>query len=249
MAAYDAHADWYERWVHEDAGDFFDRVRPAVAELLGAGTGRCLDLCCGNGTHAGMLRGLGWTPVGVDISLGQLRYASGRLPVAAGDATALPVAAASVPAAVCLMAHTDLPDYPAVVNEVARVLRPGGRFLHVGVHPCFSGPFADRSDTGRIVVDSGYHRTDRRFDGWLSPSGVRIRVGAWHKPLAAVLNAPLEAGLRLVRVAEVGPPDGVPDVLAFVATKPTAAIEPATVPEPAEPAEPAEPVEPVEPGG
>ncbi|MBO0871186.1 MAG: class I SAM-dependent methyltransferase [Micromonosporaceae bacterium] len=220
LAAYDAHADWYEQYVSVTAAGFFDRVRPLVAELLGAGTGRCLDLCCGTGAHAALLRGLGWTPVGVDISAGQLRYAAGRLPVAVGDAAALPVASASVPAVVCLMAHTDLPDYPAVVHEAARVLRPGGRLVHLGVHPCFCGPFADRSDAGRIVVDSGYHRTGRRFDGWLSPQGVRIRVGAWHTKLATLLDAPLHAGLRLVRTAEAGPPDWVPDIFAFAAIKP-----------------------------
>src|SRR5206468_7694060 len=97
----------------------------------------------------------GGTPVGVDLSLRQLRHAAARLPVAAGDAARLPVADASVPAAVCLLAHTDVPDYPAVVREVARVLAPGGRFVHIGVHPCFAGAFADRSDPARIVVDSG----------------------------------------------------------------------------------------------
>src|SRR5437763_1405370 len=89
------------------------------------------------------------------------RMPAADLPVAAGDATALPVADACVPAVTCLLAHTDVPDYAAVVREAARVLRGGGRFVHVGVHPCFTGAFADRTDRARIVVDSGYHRTGR----------------------------------------------------------------------------------------
>jgi hypothetical protein len=100
-----------------------------------------------------------------------------------------------------------------------RALRPGGRFVHVGVHPCFVGAFADRSDASRIVVDDGYHRTERQFRAW-SPHGVRARVGATHLPLAALLQTALDAGLRPVRFAEAGPVPGVPDVFGLAAVKP-----------------------------
>ncbi|MFI6068419.1 class I SAM-dependent methyltransferase [Micromonospora sp. NPDC051227] len=60
--------------------------------------------CCGTGAHASVPAGLGWTPVGVDLSGGQLRHARGRLPVLRGDAGALPVADGSLPAAMCVLA-------------------------------------------------------------------------------------------------------------------------------------------------
>jgi hypothetical protein len=41
--------------------------------------------------------------------------------------------------------------------------------------------------------------------------GVRIRVGATHRKLSTYLNAPLEAGLEIERVAE--PPAQVPTYL------------------------------------
>src|SRR5689334_17257198 len=145
-AAYDEFADWYADYVRGAAAPFGARVAALVRRLLGTGAGTCLDVGCGTGAHAPVLRELGWTPVGVDLSTGQLRHAVAHLPVVAGDAAALPVATARVPAAVSLLVHTDVPDYAAVVAEVARVLRPGGRFVHVGVHPCFTGAFADRSD-------------------------------------------------------------------------------------------------------
>jgi SAM-dependent methyltransferase len=153
----------------------------------------------------------------LDISRGQLRYAARRLPVAAGDATALPFRTASVAAAVCALAHTDLLDYAAVLRDVARTLRPGGRFVHVGVHPCFIGAFADRSDPARIVIDDRYASRAHTFDAWC-PSGVRARVGAWHVPLADLLNGVRAAGLRLERVVEDGPTaGGVPDLLGLLA--------------------------------
>ena len=45
------------------------------------------------------------------------------------------------------------------------------------------------------------------------------RVGAWHLPLADLLNAVTAAGLRLAQVAESGA-SGVPDLLGVLAVKP-----------------------------
>ena len=214
-AAYDAYADWYEDYIH--ASDFYlVRVRALLADMLGTGSGRCLDLCCGGGAHAAAIRDLGWTPVGVDLSLGQLGYAKTRLPAAAGDATRLPVRGGSLPAVACVLAHTDLPDYAAALREVARVLAPGGRFVHLGLHPCFVGAFADRSDADRIVIDTRYDERVHTFDGW-APHGVRARVGAWHVPLADLLNAFVGAGLRIEGVAESSP-NGIADLFAVRCT-------------------------------
>ncbi|CAM5252185.1 2-methoxy-6-polyprenyl-1,4-benzoquinol methylase, mitochondrial [Streptomyces violarus] len=141
-AVYDEHADWYNALMSPTGGgDYIRRVHATLGDLLGPGDGRtCLDVCCGTGAHASAVAGLGWTPVGVDLSRNQLRHAAHRLPVAVADATALPLADGSVPAAVCVLASTDVPDYPAVLREIARVLAPGGRFVHLGVHPASSAP-------------------------------------------------------------------------------------------------------------
>jgi SAM-dependent methyltransferase len=215
-AVYDAYADWYEQFV-QDSWSYMDRVRDLLAHLLGPGKGRCLDLCCGGGAHVATIAGLGWAPVGIDLSLGQLRHARGRLPAAAGDASRLPVRSGSLPAIACVLAHTDLPDYSAVIREVARVLQPGGRFVHVGLHPCFIGAFADWSEPRRVVIDARYAEQSRAFEG--PPGGVRVRVGAWHVPLAILLNAFVDAGLHIERTAE-STANGIADVFAIRAVKP-----------------------------
>ncbi|WP_369247012.1 class I SAM-dependent methyltransferase [Streptomyces sp. R41] len=217
-ATYDEHADWYNDFMSAGtAGAYIERVHAAIEELLGPGEGTCLDVCCGTGAHAPALAGLGWTPVGVDLSGGQLRHAVRRLPVVVGDATALPFGDGAVPTVACVLAHTDVPDYAAVLREVARVLRPGGRFVHLGVHPCFIGAFADWSDRPRVLLDERYADRSRSFDAW-NPAGVRARVGAWHLPLSDLLNATTAAGLRIVRTTEAGP-GGVPDLFGFLAVK------------------------------
>jgi ubiquinone/menaquinone biosynthesis C-methylase UbiE len=214
--AYDAFADWYEEYT-ASVSSYLDRVRAHLVRLLGPGAGRCLDLCCGGGAQAATIRSLGWTPVGVDLSRGQLRWATGRLAVAAGDATRLPVRDASVPAVACVLAHTDVPDYAAVLREAARVLAPGGRFVHVGVHPCFVGAFADRSVPDLITINTRYADTARTFDAW-APQGVRARVGAWHVPLADLLTGVAAAGLRIEAVEESSP-NGIADTFALRAVR------------------------------
>ncbi len=124
--------------------------------MLGPGSGVCLEVGCGTGVYAGQVRQLGWTPVGVDISTGMLRHAAGRLPIAQADVVRLPIQDGSLPAAIAVMVHTDMPDYPLVLREVARVLRPGGVFVHIGVHPCFCGGFADHTDRNPVVIRPGY---------------------------------------------------------------------------------------------
>jgi SAM-dependent methyltransferase len=214
-AAYDEIADWYEE-VFLAAGDPLGTQR-VLRELLGEGGGGCLEIGCGTGVHAATVRALGWTPVGVDLSARMLGHAGGRLPAVRGDAARLPFRDACLPAVIEMMAHTDMPDFPGVLREAARVLRPGGVFVHVGVHPCFCGGFADRSDPDAVVIGPGY--LDRHWTkaSW-TDQGVRAKVGATHRPVPELLHAFLEAGLVLERFAESG--GDVPVVLAVRARKP-----------------------------
>jgi SAM-dependent methyltransferase len=222
-AAYDEIADWYEQEFlarqqaagGSSGGDALG-INRALRNLLGPGSGTCLEVGCGTGIHAATVRELGWTPVGVDLSAGMLRHARGRLPVAQADAERLPVRDGAVPAAIAVMVHTDMPAYPAVLAEAARVLRPGGILVHIGVHPCFCGGFADHSDPDAVLIRPGY------LDGhWTKASwtdrGVRDKVGATHRPLPDLLHAFLDAGLTLERFAEGGTP--TPVMLAVRARK------------------------------
>ena len=222
-AAYDEIADWYE---HEFLGGPGTRARPrdgnpldlgsVLRDLLVEGNGSCLEIGCGTGIHAAQVRELGWAPIGVDLSAGMLRHARGRLPVVQADAGRLPIRDDSLPAVIAMMVHTDMPAYPTVLREVARVLRPGGIFVHVGVHPCFCGGFADRSDLGAVVIHPGYLHGHWTKASW-TDQGVRAKVGATHRPLPELMHAFLAAGLTLERFSESGAP--TPVVLAIRARK------------------------------
>jgi SAM-dependent methyltransferase len=223
-AAYDDIADWYEceflatQRVAPGQTDFADTlgIDQALVELLGPGRGVCLEVGCGTGIYADRLRGLGWEPVGVDISSGMLAHARGRLPAARGDATELPFMTGGLSTVIAVMVHTDMPQYPSVLAEVRRVLAPGGQFVHIGVHPCFCGGFADRSDREAVVIRPGYLDGRWTTDSW-TDQGVRDKVGAVHHPLAELLNDVRSAGFTLDRFAEGAEP--TPVTLSFRATR------------------------------
>jgi SAM-dependent methyltransferase len=145
-----------------------------------------------------------------------LAYAKPRLPVIRSSAEQLPIADRSLRCVTTVMTHTDMPDYPRVLREVARVLTPGGVLVHVGVHPCFCGGFADRSDPEAIVVRTGYLDSMWTTASW-TDKGLRDKVGATHFSLPTLLHAFLDAGLVLEGFAEGGAP--VPTVLAIKGRK------------------------------
>jgi SAM-dependent methyltransferase len=216
-AAYDEIADWYEQdFLARAAGADPLGIDAALDTLLGRGSGACLEIGCGTGVRAARVRALGWTPCGADISAAMLRYARGRLPAVLADAARLPVRDGCLPAVITVMAHTDMPAYPAVLAEAARVLRPGGIFVHIGVHPCFCGGFADRGDPAAVVIRPGYLDSHWTKASWTS-QGVRDKVGATHLPLPSLIHAFLDAGLTPERLAEGGEP--TPVMLAIRARK------------------------------
>jgi ubiquinone/menaquinone biosynthesis C-methylase UbiE len=219
-AAYDDIAEWYEndflalqRSANTEAG-YADSlgIDQALVELLGPGEGVCLEVGCGTGIYADRLASLGWTPVGIDISSGMLRYASDRLPVVHGDGLQMPFASGSFPAVVTVMTHTDTPDYQSMLREIDRVLTPGGLFVHVGVHPCFCGAFADRAERPKVLIqpgylDSGWTPALGPEQGQLGRDGqVRDKVGAGHLSLTDLFNLITESGFSVVRIAEGGEP-------------------------------------------
>jgi len=90
-----------------------------------------VDVACGTGKLAADLARLApdATVIGLDFSVEMLRRAGGEVPVAAGDALALPLADASVDVATIAFGLRNLPDPAQGLAEFRRVLRRGGRLV------------------------------------------------------------------------------------------------------------------------
>jgi len=139
-------------------------LREADARLLGDVTGqRVLEIGCGSAPCARWLRQAGADVVALDLSAGmlaraaELNRATGLdVPLLQADAGALPLADASLDLA--CSAFGGLPfvtDVEGALTEVARVLRPGGRFVASVNHP-MRWPFPDSPDPEDLQVISSY---------------------------------------------------------------------------------------------
>jgi SAM-dependent methyltransferase len=157
---------------------------------------------------------------GVDVSAAQLEHARARgVEVVEADAAELPFEDASFDAAVSMFTHTDVRDFGAVMREVARVVRPRGTVVYLGIHPCFVGPHAFVHDREVPELHAGYRDTSHRAEApGIWADGLRAKVGAAHLPLGLFLQAFLDAQLRLERLEE---PEGrdYPHVVALRARR------------------------------
>lgn len=119
-------------------------VERIVAELDVSAADRVLDLCCGHGRHLDAFRRLGIPAVGVDLSMQLLAaYArrdaglegeerpAGRTPLVRADMRALPFSGVFDVVANFFTSFGYFEaeeDHATAARELARALRPGGRF-------------------------------------------------------------------------------------------------------------------------
>jgi SAM-dependent methyltransferase len=171
------------RWWDSDAdnyqaehGDFLGDVdfvwcpeglREADARLLGPLDGcRVLELGCGAASAGRWLVTQGAHAVALDLSAGMLRHAvraaartGVRVPLVQGDALALPFPAGAFDV-VCTAfgAVPFVADSAAVMREVFRVLRPGGRWVFSITHPMRWIFLDDPGEGGLVAVHSYFDR-------------------------------------------------------------------------------------------
>jgi SAM-dependent methyltransferase len=186
----------------------------AEAALLGPTAGRrVLEVGCGAAAGSRWLRGQGARCVGVDLSLRQLQH-SRRLdaetgvavPTACADAASLPLASQSVDLA--FSAYGALPfvaDAGAVLSEVARVLRPAGRWVFSVTHPS-RWSFRDDPGPGGLTAERSYF--DRRAYVEQDERGVATYV-EHHRTLGDWVRLLDTAGFRLHDLVEPEWPAGL----------------------------------------
>ena len=116
--------------------EYFAYLDRMVIEAIGDGElGTVAELCCGRGEALMLLGGRARRYVGVDISENMLAVASGlhRHPDALfvqGDATRVPLADESIDTLVMLGGVHHIPARARLFAEIARILKPGGRFVY-----------------------------------------------------------------------------------------------------------------------
>ncbi|MEV6447246.1 class I SAM-dependent methyltransferase [Amycolatopsis sp. NPDC051716] len=150
----------------------------AVAALEVAGGETALDIGFGGGLGLALLLDKAGVVHGVDISATMLdrargafrgEIAAGRLVLSAGSMTALPLGDGSVDAVVSTNTVYFIDDLAGAFAEVARVLRPGGRFV-LGIGD------PDLMSRAPMLTDNGFRiRPVAELESALDGAGLPLR--------------------------------------------------------------------------
>jgi SAM-dependent methyltransferase len=188
-------------------------LREADAGLLGDVEGRTvLEVGCGAAQCGRWLVARGARAVALDLSAGMLRHARAQsratgvaVPLVQGDASRLPLADGSVDVACSAFGAVPFVlDSAAVMAEVARVLRPGGRWVFSVTHP-MRWIFPDDPGPGGLTVERSYF--DRTPYVETGDGGEAVYVEQ-HRTLGDRVREVVAAGLQLLDVVEPEWPAG-----------------------------------------
>lgn len=195
----DAEFVWCPEGLHEaDA-----RLLGDPADLVGT---LVLEIGCGAASCARWLRGHGARVTALDLSAGMLAHAAAAsrrsgvaVPLVQADAAALPVADGRVDVACSAFGAVPFAaDSAALMSEVARVLRPGGRWVFAVNHP-MRWMFPDDPGPEGLTVSQSYF--DRTPYAEVDAAG-RVVYVEHHRTLGDRVAEIVGAGLVLEDVIE-----------------------------------------------
>jgi 2-polyprenyl-3-methyl-5-hydroxy-6-metoxy-1,4-benzoquinol methylase len=196
---------------------------PAHLALVGDVAGlRILDAGCGEGRFARMMAERGASVTGIDFSERMIELALAQeeseplgIEYLQADMADLGTLQSNTfDLAVAYLSLVDVPDYQRGAAEVARVLKPGGRFLFSIPHPCFTTPGAEWvARLPGIVPVRDKDRLYRKVDNYFPASEVRFKMWPtapaetvnYHRPLSDYAHACRNAGLVIRDLIEPTP--------------------------------------------
>lgn len=204
---------WQEHFTGGADPEYEEQILPLAAEHL-AGSRRVLDVGAGEGQVSRVAAGLEATPefvVGVEPVASHLdlaaQRAGGPLYVRAA-ADALPIVDGGCDAVVICLVLEHVADHAPVIEDVARVLETGGRFLLFLNHPLLQAPGSGWIDDQ--VLGEQYWRVGGYLDVDVSTEEVApgVTLPFVHRPLSEYVNTLAAHGLVVEHMAEPAPPPG-----------------------------------------
>lgn len=186
---------------------------PGVFKLMNLKRGgRVLDLACGQGVFSRYLSAKGMQVEGLDSSEELIRFARSRSKPSirfhmadARDASALKES--SFDAVVCILAVQNMEEIEPVFRNVARWLKPEGRFIFVTTHPCFRIPRQTHWgwDEEKKIE---YRRVDRYASDLTIPiitppvASSEVYTLTYHRSLQSYFEVLADAGFCVERLEE-----------------------------------------------
>jgi len=125
-------------------------------------------------------------------------------------AESLPFDDASFDAVVCCLVFEHIDAVDEALAEVARVLRPGGRFIFCLNHPLLQTPGSGWIDDQILDPPEQYWRIGPYLIEQATIEEVEkdVFIRFVHRPLSRYINAMADSGLALERMIEPAPPQG-----------------------------------------
>jgi len=211
---WEAHAGWWQDGFTDGADpEYEEQILPLAANLL-AGYDRILDVGTGEGQVARLVAAQGSSLVaGIDPTANQVAVATerGGGPVyARSGADALPFADGAFDAVVACLVFEHIEAVDEAIDEVARVLRPGGRFAFFLNHPLLQTPNSGWIDDQMVDPPEQYWRIGPYLieDNSVEEVEKDVFIPFIHRPMSRYVNAMAEPGLVLRRMIEPPPPPG-----------------------------------------
>ena len=210
---WETHADWWQREFTDGADpEYVEQILPLAAEEL-AGFDSVIDVGCGDGQISRMVASMGADVVGVDPTWNQIRVArerGGGPTYVQGTADRMAFRDGVFDAAVACLVFEHIDAVDDALAEVARLLRPGGRFAFFLNHPIIQAPGSGWVDDHTLDPPEEYWR----LGPYLTETAAmeQVEKGVWirfvHRPLSRYVNAAAAAGLVVERMLEPSPPPG-----------------------------------------
>ena len=204
---------WIDGFTDGADAEYEEQILPLAAEEL-LGMDQVLDVGCGDGQVSRLVKRLGAGFVaGIDPTWNQVTVAAergGGLHVTKAGADGLPFFDETFDAVVACLVFEHIQDVDTAISEVARVLRPGGRFCFFLNHPLLQTPGSGLIDDQILDPPEQYWRIGPYLIEQESNEEVEkdIFIPFIHRPLSRYVNALIENGLYVQRMLEPAPPPG-----------------------------------------
>ena len=193
----DGWADSASAWIADmERGDFSREYvldGPMLARVRARSFESALDAGCGEGRFCRMLRGIGVAAIGIDPTQSLIERARELDPKGdyrLGRAEALDFPDRSFDLVVSYLTLIDIDDAATAIEEMARVLRPGGSLLIANI-------------ASAVTAGDDYFSERAAWAQW---RGIRVRN--WHRPLSRYMQLLLGQNLRLAWFEEPEPTGG-----------------------------------------